>query len=243
MRTTVLSPERVVFEEELPGGAKWSHVLKRHQALRILDPQGGANVSALFYNRDLLLERYNMPDTLKAQYTAFLTQGRVLYSDMGRILCSITEDTSGWHDTVCSHSDAALVAKKYGEKRYQAHRNAFHRNARDNFLIELAKWGLGKQDLVPNANFFSKVVADGEGRLRFASDHARPGAYLDLRAEMNVLVVLTACQHPLDPSPEYAPRPVKLTVFRADPPGPEDPCRLSRPENARGFENTDRFFA
>ena len=80
--------------------------MKRHQVLRITDTEGGANVSALFYNADELLERYNMPDTLKAQYTAFLTRGRVLISDMGRVLCSVVGDTCGWHDTMCGHSDA-----------------------------------------------------------------------------------------------------------------------------------------
>ena len=152
-----------LFVEELSAGGGWSGVLKRHSVLRIEDIHGGANVSALFFNADLLLERYNMPDTLKAQYTAFLTRGRVLMSDMGRVLCSIVEDSSGWHDTLCGHSDAALVAAKYGRKRYQEARNEFHRNARDHFLIELAKYGLGKQELVPNVNFFSKVSADEDG--------------------------------------------------------------------------------
>ena len=112
------SSERL-FVEELSAGGGWSGVLKRHSVLRIEDVHGGANVSALFFNADLLLERYNMPDTLKAQYTAFLTRGRVLMSDMGRVLCSIVEDSYGWHDTLCGHSDPALVAAKYGRKRYQ----------------------------------------------------------------------------------------------------------------------------
>src|SRR5882672_7305127 len=137
------STERVIlFREELPGAGKWSHVLKRHHVLRILDIRGNANVSALFFNHDLLIERYNMPDTLKAQYTAYLTRGRVLLSDMGRVLCSIVEDTCGWHDTLCGHSHAALVASRWGRSRYQDVRNDFHRNAHDNFLVELGKWGL-----------------------------------------------------------------------------------------------------
>src|SRR4030088_724085 len=105
---------QVSFSEELAGGATWSHVLKRHSVLRIVDVRGGANVSALFYHWDVPSERYNMPDTLKAQYTAFLTQGRVLLSDMGRVLCSIVEDTCGWHDTLSGHSDEALVTARYG---------------------------------------------------------------------------------------------------------------------------------
>jgi urea carboxylase-associated protein 2 len=237
-----MSEGRVVFREELAGGGKWSHVLKRHHVLRILDVGGGANVSALLFNRDLLLERYNMPDTLKAQYTAYLTRGRVLLSDMGRVLCSIIEDTCGWHYTVCGHADGALVLSRWGPRHYQEARNDFHRNARDNFLSELAKWGLGKRDLVPNVNFFSKVVADGDGKLSFVNGHSRRGAFVDLRAEMNVLVVLTANPHPLDPAPTYGPRPVELTVSRGDEPGVDDECRRSRAETVRAFENTERFF-
>src|SRR6202171_3340795 len=90
----------VLWEETIHGGAAWSHVLKRGTALRITDLQGGANVGAVFYNFECPAERYNMPDTLKAQHVARLTKGFVLYSDMGRILCSIIDDTVGWHDPI-----------------------------------------------------------------------------------------------------------------------------------------------
>jgi hypothetical protein len=236
------SPERVWFEEELPAGSHWSFVLRRGHGLRITDLQGGANVSALFFNADQPLERYNMADTLKAQHTAHLTAGHVCYSDMGRVLVSITEDTCGWHDTLCGVSDAALVREKYGEARYQEHRNAFYRNGRDSFLVELGKYGLGKRDLVANVNFFSKVVATEAGDLRFVEGHSKPGDHVDLRAEMNVLVVLSGCPHPLDPAARYTPRPARLAVWRADPPAADDRCRTSCPENTRGFVNTERLF-
>ena len=104
-----MAEDDLILRETIPGGAMWSHVLRRHERIRFVDNVGGANVSLLLFNRDLLLERYNMPDTLKAQYTAFLTAGHVLYSDMGRILCSIVEDTSGWHDTVSGSSPTAII--------------------------------------------------------------------------------------------------------------------------------------
>jgi urea carboxylase-associated protein 2 len=236
------SSDRFVYREEVPAGAGWSAVVKRHQVLRIMDPGGGANVAALFYNRDDLLERYNMPDTLKAQYTAFITRGRVLLSDMGRVLCSVVADSCGWHDTLTGHSDSSLVATKYGRKRYQEARNDAHRNGRDNFLIELGKYGLGKQDIVPSVNFFSKVTTDADGRFAFVAGHSRPGAYVELRAEMNVLVVLAAVPHPLDPAATYTPRPIELVVERGDPPTADDPCRVSREETKRAFENTERYF-
>jgi uncharacterized protein len=234
--------EEVRFEEELPGGAMRSFVLRRHHTLRVTDVEGGANVGLLLFNRDLLLERYNMPDTLKAQHTAFLTTGRVLYSDMGRILCSVTADTAGWHDTVCGHLDGKGTEAKWGAARYQEKRNEYQRNAHDCFLVELAKWGLDKRDLVPNVNLFSKVTADNEGKLHYVPGASVAGSHVDLRAEMNVLVVLNTCPHPFDPAPRYAPRPVKLAVRTSPPPGPDDVCRTSRPENGWGFQNTERYF-
>jgi urea carboxylase-associated protein 2 len=239
---STIPKERLLLEEEIPGGAMWSHALRRHQTLRLTDVEGGANASVLLYNRELLTERYNMPDTLKSQHTAFLTKGVVLCSDMGRILCSITEDSCGWHDTVTGVSDFDVVKAKYGAKEYQEARNAYHRNGRDCLLNELSKWGLGARDLVPNANFFTKIVADAEGKLSYVAEHSKAGSFVDLRAEMNVLVVLTTCQHAFDPNTAYAPKKVGVTVWKSDPPAADDPCRLSRPENARGFINTERMF-
>jgi uncharacterized protein YcgI (DUF1989 family) len=113
-----------------------------------------------------------MPDTLKAQHIARLTAGAVLYSDMGRILCSITADTTGWHDPIAGCSNGAMVLAKYGEARYQEFRNECHRNALDSFLVELGKWGLGPRDLVPNVNFFSKVTVDDVGGMTFVAGNS-----------------------------------------------------------------------
>jgi len=234
--------DETLFEDLIQPGATWSHVLKRGTALRITDTEGGANVGALFYNFECPVERLNLPDTLKAQYIARLTQGYVLYSDMGRILCSITHDTVGWHDALGGCSSAAGVRAKYGEATYQECRNDYHKNARDGFLIELAKWGLGPRDLSANVNFFSKVAVADDGAFSFVEGHSPAGSSVELRAEMNTLVILNTCQHPLDPNPSYAPKPVSLVVKRVAAPGPDDPCRVSRPENGRGFTLTERYF-
>jgi uncharacterized protein YcgI (DUF1989 family) len=135
-----------------------------------------------------------------------------------------------------------MVTAKYGEARYQEHRNAFHRNGRELFLIELGKWGLGRRDLVANLNFFSKVTADGAGDLSFHPNHSVAGSYVDLRAEMNTLVVLNTCPHPLDPSASWVPKPIDLTLWRSDPVTADDLCRGWRPENGRGFANTETYF-
>jgi len=239
---TDFDENKVLWEETIPGGNHWSGVLRRGTALRLTDLESGANLSALFYNREEKLERYNMPDTLKAQYTAYLTAGHVCYSDMGRVLCSIIGDSVGWHDTVCGITDAALIEKKYGVANYQTHRNDMYRSGKDGLLIELGKWGLGKRDLVANVNFFSKVTADDAGKLHFQSGHSKAGATVDIRFDMDTLVVLSAAPHPFDPKPEYQPAAVKLTAWHAGPAAADDLCRNSCPQNQRGFINTERYY-
>jgi urea carboxylase-associated protein 2 len=232
----------LLWEERLEPGASWSHVLKRGSILRITDLDGGANVGAIFYNFECTAERFNMPDTLKAQHIARITSGCALYSDMGRVLCSIPADTVGWHDPLGGCSNAALVREKYGEAPYQEHRNQCHRNGLESFLIEIGKWGLSPRDLMANINFFSRVDVDAAGGMSFHECNSKAGDSVDLRAEMNVLTVLHSCPHPLDPAPRYRPRPALLSIWRSSPAGPDDPCRLSRPENERGFTLTERYF-
>jgi len=234
--------EEDLFEEIIQPGTTWSHVLKRGTSLRMTDTEGGANAGAIFYNWENPCERYNMPDTLKAQHISRLSQGHVLYSDMGRILCSITADTLGWHDPLSGCSNAALVGAKYGVARYQEYRNEYHKNALDGFVIELAKYGLSARDMAAPVNFFSKVFVDDAGNMRFVTAHSRAGAYVELRAEMNVLVILNTCPHPLDPNPKYEPKPVHLSIRKVAAPSLDDPCRTSRPENERGFVLTERYF-
>jgi hypothetical protein len=236
----VSEPEPILHRELLAGGLAWSRRLAAHHILRITDITGGACVSALLFNARDPLERYNMPDTLKAQYTAFLTAGRVLYSDMGRILGSIVADTAGWHDTITGCGDAAAGAR-FGDGSYQSLRNGCHRNARDNFLVELGKHGLGRRDLGVAVNFFVKVRVGDDGALAWAAEAPRPGRSVALRFEMNTLVVLSNTPHPLDPATAYAPPDITLTVGRAAPVRQDDRCRLSRPENARGFALTEAY--
>jgi urea carboxylase-associated protein 2 len=243
MTTSALTTGVPLWEEHLHSGSHWSGVLRRGTTLRLTDVAGGANVATVFYNYEDRLERYNMADTLKAQHTAFLTKGYVCYSDMGRVLCSLTEDTCGWHDTMTGVSNAAMVADKYGRTRFQEQRNDFYKNGYDGLLGELAKYGLGRRDLVANVNFFSKVTVDEEGRVRFNSGASAPGSYVDLRFEMHTLVALSTCQHPLDPDPAYRPRPVQLAAFATAPVTKDDPCRTRCPENERGFRNTELLYA
>lgn len=238
-----LDSASLLFEEIILGGRTWSHVVKRGTALRLIDTEGRGNAALLAYNAAFPGERYNMADTLKAQHTSKLNRGHVLYSDMGRILFSITNDTAGWHDTIFGCSNAEMVVQRYGEGTFAQKGNHFYLNGRDAFLGELAKWGLGKRDLVANTNFFSKVVVRSadSGGIAFEAGDRLVGSLVELRAEMDVLTVINTCPHPLDPAPEYAPGAIRVQIHRCPPPGPDDYCRNFRPENQRGFINTERY--
>jgi len=232
-----MNADELLYSDQLSPACHWSLRMCRGTALRLIDIEGGANLGALFYNPENLLERYNAPDTLKCQHTFKLTTGNCLYSDMGRIFCSITADSLGWHDTVCGNTTRAMVKERWGERRYQEYRNDWQQNGYDSFLVELAKYGLGKRDMAANVNFFSKVETNEAGDLRYVIEHSSPGAYVELRFEMDTLVLLHTCPHPLNPSPEYPRKAVRYEIRQAHTIADDDICMNSREENRRGFAN------
>lgn len=240
--TASLTLRPTLYEETVPGGGHTSFVLKRGQLLRITDLEGDANVSLLLLSAVEKSERLNLPDSLKCQHTAKLSAGHCLYSDMGRVLAAITADTCGWHDSFGGVLNAAEVAEKYGQGRYQELRNGFFRNGVDNLLVELGKWNLNLQDLLMCLNLFSKVTVDSDGCFHFQPGISQAGDHIELYAPMDCLVVLTALQHPLDPNPQYAPKPVQLSWSKVESDGISVLCRTSRSENGRGFHNTERQY-
>jgi uncharacterized protein YcgI (DUF1989 family) len=158
------------------------------------------------------------------------------------VLAAITADTCGWHDSFGGVLSAAEVHEKYGSGSYQALRNGFFRNGVDNLLVEMGKWNLGLADLLMCLNLFSKVTVDGDGCFHFQPGNSKAGDYIELYAPMDTLVVLTALQHPMDPNPVYAPKPVQLSWSKVESDGISVLCRTSRPENGRGFHNTERLY-
>ncbi|TDN62299.1 urea amidolyase associated protein UAAP1 [Paraburkholderia sp. BL10I2N1] len=231
----------VLLEETIPGGGHASLIVKRGQSLRLTDLRGDANVSVMMVNAAEKSERLNLPDSLKCQHTAKLTAGHCLYSDMGRVLAAIVADTCGWHDSIGGVTNAQEVFERYGAGPYQELRNAFHRNGRDNLLVEMSKWGLDVSDLMMTLNLFSRIDVTDEGALAFVPGNSKAGDSVELYAPMNTLVFLTAIQHPLDPNTQYATKPVKLELSQSHPEVAEI-CRTACEENVRGFINTERFF-
>lgn len=231
----------ILYEDTLSAACHWSMLMRKGTTLKLVDIEGGANVGMLFYNPENLLERYNAPDTLKCQHTFKLSKGNCLYSDMGRIFCSITEDSVGWHETVCGNSTKKIVNEKWGEKTYQDYHNDWNKNGYDSFLVELAKYGLGKKDMAANLNLFSAVSADNEGRMHYVENNSKLNDAVELRFEMDTLVLLHTCPHPLNPAKEYPKKAVKYQIIQAEPVSDDDYCKNFREENGRGFKNNELF--
>ena len=179
-------------------------------------------------------ERLNCADTAKVQWSAALSKGRVILSDMGRVFLSLIEDTSGAHDLLVGGSTPASTVAAFGEAA---------RNTHDNFLAAASKLGLGLRDIPPCVTFFAPVSLDAAGRFVWTAARKRAGDFVDLRAETNLALVLSYCPHPLDPARPAANGPVTLVRHRAPRAAADDPCRTTSPEISRAFQFTDRLYA
>jgi len=228
----------VVWDETIGAGGYAHRILSRGSRLRINDLDGDACVNLLLFNADRMIERLNVADTVKVQWNAYLGKGKLLLSDMGRVIMSIVDDTSNRHDTFCPASSPKSNIAKYG----QGDNYTTAPSARDRFLIALGKYGLGKKDIAPNINLFKGVHIETDGATTFHGDVTKPGLFVELRAEMNVLVVLANTPHVLDPRPEYHATPVRLTAWRGQVTPLDDAVRNASPEAMRAFENTEDFF-
>ncbi|WP_368505310.1 urea amidolyase associated protein UAAP1 [Alkalihalophilus sp. As8PL] len=227
-----------IWNKVVPAGGKWSGAVKKGNLIRFTALEEGANLSVLLFNLKETDERYNMPDTLKAQHTAHLTTGHVLMSDNGRAMASIIEDDLGWHDTISGYSTRVETDKKYGKTTFQEQRNEWYRSGEENFMMELVRNGLGNRDLVPNVNLFSKVFCDEQGDMNFEVNHCAKGTSVTLRTEMDLLVVISNTPNRLDSKETFPSVPVEIEVLSADEVQEDDYCLNYRPENRRAFENT-----
>ena len=236
-----LKDDLIILEEIIPGGWNFSHHLKRGTCIRLTDIEGGVNASTLIFNSQNFSERYNMADTLKAQFTSNLTKGHALYSDMGRILLSIIDDTCGWHDTMTACSNPQTNMAKYGEKKYQLHRNSYYRNGLQSLITEVSKYGMTVRDLHSVINFFTRINVNEAGNLSFG-ELSKAGAYIDLQAEMDSLIVLNTCPHPLDSNTNYEPKPLKVTIWKANCALEENPAYQLCDQNKRGFINSINYY-
>lgn len=228
-----IPPAAVVSRATIPGGWYWSGSLERGQTIRIVNTSGTPGVSALFWNADDTSERFNAGDTVKIQWNARLSEGRLLLSDMGRVLLAIDEDTSGRHDTLLGGSTRASAARGAA--------SAHPRNTRENLLLAAAKHGLDKRDVGPCVTFFADVRTTADGRFAWYDDPDPAHRHVELRAAMNVLAVLSNCPHPLAPA-AAATGPIDAIVVRASNADVRIGGRYETAEAARAFDNTVALF-
>ncbi len=223
----------IIHRETIPGGWYTTLRLKAGTALRLVNTAATPGVSLFAWNANDTSERYNSADTVKVQWTAELRKGRVLLSDMGRVLFSIIEDTTGAHDTIVGGSTPASNGRKYGD--------ASLRSTRENMLLAAGKHGLGLRDLAPVITFFAPVIVADDGRLAWRDGIVKSRDFVDLRAELDLIVAISNCPHPLAPDRALAPGPIELIVHQLPQPAADDLCRTATAEARRGFDNNASY--
>jgi urea carboxylase-associated protein 1 len=174
--------------------------------LRIIDLEGCQAVDFLCYNAEDPSERYNAADTVKIQGNIFLDKGTKLYSGLGNVLFTVVEDTCGKHDTIAGCCSAESNVVRYGKHNTP--------NCRDNFLKILGEFGLGKKDIVSNVNFFMSVPVHADGSMAVSDGISKPGDFVDLYAEMDVLAAISNCPQIFNPANGYNPTPIRVIVWQ-----------------------------
>ncbi len=195
------------IDVRIPALGPWSAVVRAGERLVIVDVAGQQAVDALFYAADDPAERYGAAETVAAGRRPFLGLGSRLLSNEGRAMLTIVADDTGRHDTVAGCCSKASNAVRFGEEA------AALPACRQNFLAEGARWGLTARDLVPNVNFFMNVPVEAGGRLAIADGLSRAGSTVELRAERDVIVLLSACPQINNPANGFDPTPVDVRVL------------------------------
>jgi urea carboxylase-associated protein 2 len=231
----------VVWDETIGAGGYAARAIPRGTRVRLTDVRGDACANVLVYNARRPAERLNVADTVKVQWQAYLGAGSLLLSDMGRVLMSVASDSCGEHDALCGASNVTRNAAKYGNgvEHGSAGVHGSFPDARDRFAVALAKFGLDRRDIVPNVNFFKHVRVATDGSLQFDNSRSRAGAYVELRAELPVLLVAANTPHVLDPRREYTVTELRITAWGDAPTTRADPLWSSTPEAERAFLNTE----
>lgn len=208
-----LNPDSAIIDETCAAGEPWVKIVKRGQILRIVDLEGNQAVDTLFFNANRSLERYSVTDTIRAQNKLYLTTGSKLYSNLGHVMLTIIADTCGRHDTLGGACAAESNTVRYALDKFPMH------SCRDNFLHALAQetvcqqLDMSKRDIPSNINFFMNVPVSEEGKLEFVDGISAPGKYVELQAEMDVLVLISNCPQLNNPCNAYNPTPIRLLAW------------------------------
>jgi uncharacterized protein len=196
-----------VSDEIVPAGGTWGRIIRLGEVLRIVDLYGQQAVDFLCYDAADPSDRYSATNTIKMQGNVLIGKGTVLYSDLGNPVFTVIEDTCGSHDTIAGCCSEANNFLRYGVRNTP--------NCYANFLEILGKFGLGRNEIVANINFFMRVPVDPDGRVAIVDGISKAGSYVDLRAERDALAVLSNCPQMHNPCNAFSPTPIRCAVRAA----------------------------
>jgi hypothetical protein len=233
-----VSENDLVWEETIAAGGYSARRLTRGTRLRLIDVAGDACAALNIYNAEMPTERLNVADTVKVQWNAYLEPGKLLLSDMGRVLMSILEDDALTHDAFCGTSNADTNAAKYGEGR----NSGPYPNGRDRLLLGAAKFGLSRRDVHPCVSLFKGTRIEADGAITPIVGPFSGGRSVILRAEMDAIIVIANVPHVLDPRDEYSVTPLRATAWRGPVTPEDDPVRNAAPEGQRAFLNVEDYY-
>jgi urea carboxylase-associated protein 1 len=199
--------DQVIFDQTVPARAPWSCVLKKGKTLRIIDLEGQQAVDALFYDAAQPEERYSAQDTVLAQNSPYIGKGTRLLSNEGNLLCTVVEDSCGRHDTSAGACSCESNTVRFG------HETRYMHACRENFVLEIGKYGLTKRDLVSNVNFFMNVPILPSGEVAIDDGISAAGAYVDLQASRDIIVVLSNCPQVNNPCNGFNPTPIRCIIW------------------------------
>ena len=191
---------------DIPANRPWSGLVKKGQTIRIIDSYGQQAIDTLFYNADDVSERYSSQDTMRLQNGAYIEKGTKLVSSEGNVMLVLTEATSGRHDT-----NAGCCSRESNTVRF-GHETGYQHACRENFIMEFARYGMTKRDIVPNLNFFMNVPISQNGAMTIDDGISHPGDYIELRAEMDVLVFISNCPQINNPCNGFDPTPIRVVI-------------------------------
>ena len=209
MKESTHNPENAVFREVIPAGDWWLREIKKGQTLRILDLDGNQAADTLFFSSADPTERYSADRTIQEQAALYITTGTKLMSTEGKVMLEITADTCGRHDTL-----GGACSRESNTMRYAHDKECMHA-CRDSFIRGSQEWNieLTKRDITCNINFFMNVPVTPDGRLTFADGISAPGRYVEMKAAMDVVCLISNCPQLNNPCNGWNPTPVEVLVF------------------------------
>jgi uncharacterized protein len=212
-RESTLAADAARYRKVIPAGEYWIDVVKADRRFRIVDIEGNQSADTLLFSAADPAERYSIVDTMRAQRNVYLTVGSQLVSTAGNTLAEIVADTVGHHDTL-----GGACAAESNTVRYALDKRTMH-SCRDSYLLALAErdgFNLTKRDLTHNINFFMNVPVTAEGGLEFADGFSGPGKYVELRAAMDIILLISNCPQLNNPCNAYNPTPLEILIWDPD---------------------------